>query len=317
MSTQDTLDVPAPRAMLERRAPATIRTHRTPTLSIVIPAHNEATTLRRGLQALASAAVDEVPEVVVVANGCTDDTAEVARAAGVEVVELDEASKSAALRAGDVVAGAFPRIYLDADITLLPGTLDALARSLREGDLLAASPHVQFDTSSCSWAVRAFYAAYRELPYVREGLVGLGVYGMSREGRTRFAEFPDVTSDDLFVQRLFAEHERGTSGGAFVVDVPKDLRNLLKVRVRTAAGNAQLSAAEPAATSTGLAGTDAAVPERFARTTSSTSSALLKLVVRRPALIPSLAVYTAVTVASRVLARTGRGSAWQRDSSTR
>ncbi|WP_432508840.1 glycosyltransferase family 2 protein [Kineococcus auxinigenes] len=294
----------------------------TPTVSVVVPAHDEAGTLRRSLRALADAAVREVPEVVVVANGCTDDTAEVARAAGVVVVELAEASKAAALRAGDAVATAFPRIYLDADIVLTPGTLDALAQRLREGDLLASSPRVRFDTSSSSWPVRAFYAVYAELPYVRDGLVGLGVYGLSREGRARFAEFPDLTSDDLFVQRSFAEHERGSSDGTFVVAAPRDLRNLLKVRVRTAAGNAQLSAVAVPVTAeargTGPAGVGpVAGGDRFERSTATTSSAMLRLAVRRPRLIPSLVVYTAITVASRVLARTGQGSAWQRDSSTR
>ncbi|NAZ85187.1 glycosyltransferase [Kineococcus indalonis] len=279
-------------------------------VSVVIPAHDEARTLRRTLEALRAAAVHEVPEVVVVANGCTDGTADVARAAGATVVELGAASKAAALRAGDEVATAFPRVYLDADIVLTPGTLDSLAARLRAGDLLAASPRVEFDTSASSWPVRAFYRAYRELPYVREGLVGLGVYGLSARGRSRFGQFPDVTSDDLFVQRLFGEDERGSSGGTFVVAAPRDLRNLVKVRTRTAAGNAELSR------SAGDAPPAAAVEDRFGRSTSRTSTALLRTVGRRPALVPSFAVYTAVTVASRVLARR-QGTAWQRDSSTR
>jgi len=304
----------------------------TATLSVVVPAHDEARTLRATLGALAASAGAEVPDVVVVANGCTDATASVARAAGVRVVELDEPSKAAALSAGDAAAQTFPRVYLDADIRLTPGTLDALAATLRRDGVLVASPRVVFDTSRSSWPVRAFYAAYRELPYVRDGLVGLGVYGMSQAGRARFGDFPRITSDDLFVQRLFSPGERAVSDGEFVVAAPRDLRNLLKVRTRTARGNAELGGAQvldlrtPTNDTDGAGGrTDRTGPSgstdgggrRFGRTTSTTTTALLRLALVRPRLIPSLVVYTAVTTASRVSARRRQSTAWQRDTSTR
>lgn len=303
-----------------------------PTLSVVVPAHDEARTLGRTLAALTSAAGGETPEVVVVANGCSDDTAEVARAAGARVVELGQASKAAALRAGDEAATAFPRVYLDADIVLTPGTLGHLAERLRRGDVHAASPSIRFDLRGSSWPVRAFYRAYAELPYVRSGLVGLGVYGMSEAGRSRFGQFPDVTSDDLFVQRLFAEHERGTSDGEFVVAAPRNLRNLLKVRTRTASGNAELSRTEHDERGAGgrpvtvdasqdvtaaAGGSATGNAPTFERSTSGTTSALAKLALSRPRLLPSAAVYTAVTIASRISARRRQTTAWQRDTSTR
>lgn len=299
----------------------------TATLSVVVPAHDEARTIGRTLAALQGAAHREVLEVVVVANGCTDDTAAVARAAGARVVELATPSKAAALRAGDEAAGTFPRVYLDADIRLAPGTLDALADVLRTEEAVVSSPRIVFDTSSSSWPVRAFYSAYRDLPYVRSGLIGLGVYGMSRAGRARFGQFPDVTADDLFVQRMFADHERITSDGEFVVAAPRDLRNLLKVRTRTAAGNAELSSVEQfgagGRTGTDVPGESAVGGDQgrtaaaFGRSTGSTSTALLRRALARPASIPSFAVYTAVTVVSRVSARRRQSAAWARDTSTR
>ena len=304
-----------------QQSEATATAPRAATVSVVIPAHDEARVLRTTLAALAAAARTETAHVVVVANGCSDDTAEVARAAGAQVVELGQASKAAALRAGDEATTVFPRVYLDADILLTPGTLDALAQRLRVGDVLAASPRIRFDVQGSSWPVRAFYRAYAELPYVRSGLVGLGVYGLSERGRGRFEQFPDVTSDDLFVQRSFTEAERGTSGGEFVVAAPRDLRNLVKVRTRTAAGNAELSRtdtgaggrAEAETSGEGAAGGEAS----FSRTTSQTLSALVRAAGARPALVPSFAVYAAVTVASRIAARRRRSTAWQRDVSTR
>jgi glycosyltransferase involved in cell wall biosynthesis len=284
------------------------------TVSVVVPAHNEARVLRHTLSALAAASSGR-PHVVVVANGCTDDTAEVARAAGADVVELGQASKAAALRAGDRVASVFPRIYLDADISLTPGTLDRLTERLQVGDVLAASPRIRFDVEKSSWPVRQFYRAYAELPYVRSGLLGLGVYGLSERGRRRFDEFPDVTSDDLFVQRLFSRSERGTSEGEFVVAAPRDLGNLLKVRTRTAVGNAELSTTTTDVATTG--GGSSPKDGTFSRTTSATLSALLRSAVSRPSLVPSFAVYAAVTVASRITARRRQNTAWQRDVSTR
>ncbi len=288
-----------------------------PTVSVVIPAHDEERPLARTLRALQDAARQETAEVVVVANACTDGTVDVARAAGVRVVELAEASKAAALTAGDAAVTSFPRIYLDADVVLAPGTLDHLAAALRRDDVLAAAPRIVFDTSRSSWPVRAFYAVYRELPYVTDGLVGLGVYGLSARGRARFGDFPRVTSDDLFVQRLFAPHERATTDGSFVVAAPRDLRNLVAVRTRTAAGNAELGSlpappGAPEEADTAVDGADA-----FARTTSSTVAALAALVRRRPQRAPAVLVYVGVTVASRLRARRRGTTAWQRDVSTR
>ena len=88
-------------------------------ISVVIPAHNEeaviASTLRSVLEGLEQGA-----EVLVVCNGCSDDTAAVAGTFGlpVRVLEIEPASKVAALNAGDEVAAGYPRIYLDADVTL-------------------------------------------------------------------------------------------------------------------------------------------------------------------------------------------------------
>jgi cellulose synthase/poly-beta-1,6-N-acetylglucosamine synthase-like glycosyltransferase len=71
--------------------------------SIIIPAHNEQAVVARGIESLDRDAGADSYQVIVVANGCSDKTCEVARRAWdrVEVVETDVPSKSNALNLGD------------------------------------------------------------------------------------------------------------------------------------------------------------------------------------------------------------------------
>ncbi len=283
-----------------------------PAFSVIVPAHDEQAVIERCLRGLAGPAAAEA-QIVVVANGCADDTAGVARrfadASGgdVTVLELAEASKSAALNAGDGAARHFPRIYLDADIVISAGDL----RSLRDTLLTAegpavASPAIRFRTGSSSPPVRAYYRTYAQTPYVREGLIGLGVYGLNRAGRALFTDFPPITADDLFVQRLFRPGQRLTSPGHFDVQVPRDLRSLVRVRRRTTAGNRELAALPDLPEAPSLDGET---------TTGATLSALLPLARGGPRQAMDVAAYAGIVLAGRVLSR--RRTTWARDDSTR
>src|SRR5436305_10679684 len=88
------------------------------TFSVIIPAHDEETTIGRCLEGLLADAREDEFEVIVVCNGCTDRTADVARSfeRGATVIEIDRASKYLALRAGENHASGFPRFYIDADV---------------------------------------------------------------------------------------------------------------------------------------------------------------------------------------------------------
>ncbi len=288
---------------------------RVPAASVVIPAYNEAAVLARCLRALEPALhprADFRVEVVVVPNGCTDDTGDIAREAArrspaIRVVELPEGSKIAALNAGDDDATVFPRIYLDADIELSPGALPAMVASLQTAAARVAAPRVRFDVDHADVFVRSFYRAFERLPYVRDGLIGLGVYGVSEQGRARFGRFPDVVADDLFVQRLFAPEERQIVDAEFRVRVPSDVGSLIRVRTRVARGNAQLTQEED---------------ERFTSSTHGTLRALAGLVREQPSCALDAACYVAVTAIARILARRADrraepSTAWERDDSTR
>jgi glycosyltransferase involved in cell wall biosynthesis len=107
-------------------------------LTVIIPARNEAKTIGDCLRALLSQRLPEAVSVhiIVVANGCTDTTALVARAftshlavrgIGFKVVETAVAGKAHALNLGDRLVEDGARVYLDADVRCAPDLLRALA----------------------------------------------------------------------------------------------------------------------------------------------------------------------------------------------
>src|SRR5882762_3548358 len=86
-------------------------------VSLVIPAHNEASVVGRLLSRLLAGAAPGEFEIWVVANGCTDDTADIAGSfADVKVLITPQPNKHAAMRLADEHADGFPRLYVDADV---------------------------------------------------------------------------------------------------------------------------------------------------------------------------------------------------------
>jgi len=213
-------------------------------ISIVVPAHDEATVLARCLGALLAGAAPGEFEIVVVCNGCTDETATEARrfGAAVRVLEIAASSKIEALRAGDAVATGFPRFYVDADVVLGTAAVRAVARELTEPTPLAvAAPRAEVDLHDRPWAVRAFYRVWTSLPFFGDGFVGAGVYAFSAHGRARFGDFPRLVADDGFARLVGKPEERRTvAGAAFTFFPPRTLRALLGVMTRIRAGRLEL-----------------------------------------------------------------------------
>lgn len=216
--------------------------------SIIVPAHNEEQRGFRALDVLAGCAARLGVLVVVICNGCTDRTAELARTReGLRVVELAEAGKVGALNAGDRAAGdVFPRLYVDADLDLdVEGIASLLAALSAPGTMLVA-PAYRFLVDGSPWLVRTYYGAMEEIPFLvrmHEGhFEGRGVYGVTAEARTRFGEFPPVLADDAFVDRMFDVSEKlavtdATSG----VPVPTSTGAFWRSRMRTTEGSRELA----------------------------------------------------------------------------
>ena len=213
--------------------------------SIVIPAFNEASVIRDCINGLMNQEGIDQLEIVVVPNGCHDDTADVAREFGdrVKVIELEEGSKIKALNAGDAACTLFPRAYIDADIELSPQCLIRCHEAL-EGGQLAVAPRAEFVRDDSGFIIRSFYEGWERTPYFADGhMIGAGFYAMSEEGRSRFTEFPPIIADDGYAHQLFNREERLTvEGCSFKIHAPKSLTGLVAIKTRERLGAIELKA---------------------------------------------------------------------------
>jgi len=280
-------------------------------LSIVIPAHNEAAVIVRCLNALLSDSREDEMEIIVVCNGCSDNTAELARGFGtpVHVIETDVASKTAAFNLGDLAATGYPRFYMDADVIIGIASVRKIASVLEQGQVLAASPQpIDIFLPETSWAVRAYYRFWTSLPYIREGMIAAGIYALSRTGRLRFGVFPGLIADDGYVRMLFHASERlQVADAVSEVIAPRTFQDLLKVRMRIRRGIFQLRELYPE-----LMRRDASTKHYF--------RALMSVLSRPSFYLPAL-VYGYVLFASWIGARTqlqtNTMNVWERDESSR
>jgi hypothetical protein len=276
-------------------------------ISIIVPAHNEASVIARTLRAITEGADPCELDVVVVCNGCSDETAGIARNFGpiVRVIETAVASKPHALNLGDHAAKHFPRIYADADVILTVHTIRHLARRLQSGEVLAVAPVSQIDLTHCSWPVRAYYHIRSLLPSGREGIGGSGVYALSEAGRKRFREFPEVTADDGYVRIQFKVEERETlTSAASTVFAPRNLKSLIITKTRSQYGSLELAKL---------------FPQAWENKGESNNNLLARL-FKHPYLWPKLLIYCLVTITAKSRARNrmrGGTLTWQRDETSR
>jgi len=282
-----------------------------PDLSLIIPAHNEAAVLRRLLQPLCEQAMRRGVDVqaVVVANGCTDNTVDVAREAWPEatVIDTQTPGKSNALNLGDATAGdVWPRCYVDGDVVIDLNALLQLRDALDENGVHAVAPEADWDLSHCSRAVRRFYAIDALMPSHREGIGGSGVYMVSKEGRARFDRWPKIIADDSFLRRHFKPDQRKTVLGVHsTVTPPASVGELVRIKTRSQLGNLELRSKYPQ-----LTGNRGA----------SNRPALQKLLLR-PTRWPALATYAYVKGLARLRSRKQFAKldqyVWERDDSSR
>jgi glycosyltransferase involved in cell wall biosynthesis len=305
--------------------------------AVIIPAHNESAVIERCLAPWREAIESGEIEVIIVANGCCDDTAERARGFSqkVRVIETPVGSKTHALNLGDEAVssgqeeraegrgqgsekraegggqssgGVGTRIYVDADVVLDLDSLRRLIAAVGDGALqkLAGAPRAELELSQSSWGVRAYYWIDRRLPWFAEGIGNAGVYAVSAKGRRRWEKFPAITTDDGFVRLHFAPDERVTvSDAVSVVAAPRTLRSLVAIKTRSHYSKWELKRVCPE-----LLGNDGV-----------RNRPVLMRLARDPRNWAALGVYGYVKIAARLRCRLRYRDhdavKWERDESTR
>lgn len=108
-------------------------------ISVVVPAHNAARTLGECLDSLKQQTMDASQvEIIVVDDGSTDETADVAAAAGVRVIRQDRGRPAAARNAGIHAAHGHLICFTDADCAPAPDWLAQLTAPFTNPDIAGA-----------------------------------------------------------------------------------------------------------------------------------------------------------------------------------
>jgi glycosyltransferase involved in cell wall biosynthesis len=222
-------------------------------LSVIVPASNEEALIGRCLSALLASGPVEA-EVIVVANGCSDRTAEVAqgfhpqaaaRGWRFAVVERAEGSKTGALNAGDAMATGAVRAYVDADIVVTPQVLPQIAAALA-GDRATYAAATPVIPRAASAVTRAYARLWQRLPFAQSRAGGYGLFAVNAPGRARWGDFPPIISDDTFVRLQFTPDERVQVPATYDWPMVEGWDALVRVRRRQDAGVAEIARNWPA-----------------------------------------------------------------------
>src|SRR5688572_25232726 len=137
-------------------------------ISVIIAAHNEGAVIEGTLRSVLAQKLDRPMQAIVVANGCTDDTAEKARKfwPTVEVIETPVGNKINAINLGDRAAKYFPRAFLDADCQLSENLLQRVADAFEEPGVRLVAPGVKYIYEGWNPFLAGYYHLWRNLPHV-------------------------------------------------------------------------------------------------------------------------------------------------------
>ncbi len=212
-------------------------------LSIVIPVFNEESRIGQTAECL----LRDLPgnaEVVFICNGCTDRSVEILQDVVRDralILELAVPNKSAAIRQAERHLTRFPRFYVDSDVVIEGSAIVSLAETLRRDRLEMISPRVDPDLTDASWSARAISRIWYALPHGVHGAFH-GVIGISKEGRSRWGEMPDVLADDSFMEAQIPFHLKAVDQDVSQISIPpRTFWSAVRVRERWAAGQRELA----------------------------------------------------------------------------
>ena len=219
-------------------------------ISVIIPANNEEGYIGNCLDLLLAS---EPPargsmQVVVVANGCSDNTVGEAGERGaaftekgwrLDVLDLEEGGKVRALNAAEEAILYPLRVYIDADIHVTPPLIAQLAEVLdrEEATYAGGRPGIR---RAQNFASERYARFWEKLPFMATGVPGCGVFGVNAAGRARWDAFPQVIADDTFVRYQFAPDEMHGVPATYTWPITEGFANLVRVRRRQDEGLAEI-----------------------------------------------------------------------------
>jgi len=128
------------------------------TVSIVVPVYNCSATLRRCLSAVRQSSVP-IHEIIVVDDGSSDNSVEIARSFGAQVLECARQSGPAYARnRGARAASGDILLFIDADVLIRPDTIARVIETLGDTSL-----HGVFGSYDFTPAAPEFFSQYKNL----------------------------------------------------------------------------------------------------------------------------------------------------------
>lgn len=123
---------------------------RNPTVSVVIPAHNEERYVARCIRSVRAAAkrYAGTTEIIVVCNRCTDKTAAIAEALGARVLHNEDRCIAKVRNTGIFAATGDIIVTIDCDNRMTVGTLREIVSLLRTGQYIGGGAPMRFERES-------------------------------------------------------------------------------------------------------------------------------------------------------------------------
>jgi glycosyltransferase involved in cell wall biosynthesis len=192
-----------------------------PSISIIIPAHNEESFLPDCLRGVAEAAVFAklTVETIVVLNRCTDGTEKIARDFGAVVVREEEANLARIRNAGAAVASALVLVTCDADSIPHERSFAAILEKMATGKFVGGG----FLTLPERWSVGIVCSVASVMPYLIWHGVSFGMFWCRTDDFHAIGGFDErlVSVEDLdFAKRLKRHGKEGGQRFGTVVSAP-------------------------------------------------------------------------------------------------
>ena len=188
-------------------------------------------------------------DVIVVANGCDDNTSNLVKqfsqsihqtAIKIHLLESPCASKTHAINmAESCIQGDFI-IYLDADVILSNDAVEMMVTSLSSFSPLIVSPKPIFIKPKSTLS-KIFLYVFSNFPPMNDDVVGMGCYAINRCARRRWLDFPDLIADDAFVCAHFEQHERVLLKQTYFITTFPESDKIINVLSRWHRGNMALA----------------------------------------------------------------------------